>query len=128
VILRTYTRVFVEPDRLDATVAFHLALTGGREVARFDYPETGLALAIVESPNLSVLVIAGSADKRAPFEATKLTIKVDRLEPTVETLIANGAEHLEPIARTPVGRKTRFRHPDGSIVEYVDHDADRRAP
>jgi hypothetical protein len=22
---------------------------------------------------------------------------------------------------TPVGRKTRFRHPDGLVVEYVDH-------
>lgn len=124
-ILQTYTRVFVDRDKLDATVAFHLALTGGREVARFEYPETGLALAIVESPRLSVLVIAGTAEGRAPFEATKLTIKVDRLETILETLIANGAEQLEPVVRTPVGRKTRFRHPDGAIVEYVDHDADR---
>ena len=32
-----------------------------------------------------------------------------------------GAEQLEPIQPTPVGRKTRFRHADGLIVEYVDH-------
>lgn len=124
-ILRAYARVFIEPGRLEATLAFHLALTGGREIARFDHPETGLTLSIVESPALNVLIIAGPADKRAPFEATNLTVKVDRLEPTVETLLANGAEQLEPIVRTPVGRKTRMRHPDGMIVEYVDHDADR---
>jgi hypothetical protein len=26
---------------------------------------------------------------------------------------------------TPVGRKTRFKHVDGLIVEYVDHTASR---
>jgi hypothetical protein len=31
-----------------------------------------------------------------------------------------GAEQLEAIQATPVGRKTRFRHPDGLVVEYVD--------
>jgi hypothetical protein len=36
-----------------------------------------------------------------------------------------GAEQLEPVQPTPVGRKTRFRHPDGLIVEYVDNDASR---
>ena len=32
-----------------------------------------------------------------------------------------GAEQLDPVQPTPVGRKTRFRHRDGLVVEYVDH-------
>ena len=34
-----------------------------------------------------------------------------------------GLEQLQPVQKTPVGRNTRFRHLDGLIVEYVDHDA-----
>jgi hypothetical protein len=48
------------------------------------------------------------------------------LEPVIEVLKAAGAESLEPIQPTPVGRKTRFRHADGLVVEYVDHDARAR--
>jgi hypothetical protein len=36
-------------------------------------------------------------------------------------LAKTGATQLEPIQKTPVGRKT-FRHADKLIVEYVDHD------
>jgi hypothetical protein len=46
---------------------------------------------------------------------------VQRLETAIDLLEKAGAEQLEPIQPTPVGRKTRFRHPDGLIVEYVDH-------
>ena len=70
-----------------------------------------------------MLIVAGPPDKRAPFEATRLTIKVDALEPFLAVLKAARAEQLEPIQTTPVGRKTRFRHPDGVTVEYVDHAA-----
>lgn len=120
-ILETFTRVFVDADALDRTSDFYQALLGGTERMRFDYPETGLRLAAVSSPELSVLVIAGPADKRRPYEATRLTMKVRALEPMIDTLKAAGAAQLEPIQPTPVGRKTRFRHPDGLVVEYVDH-------
>jgi hypothetical protein len=88
---------------------------------RFAYPEKGLELASISSPKLSVLIIAGSPEKRRPFEATRLTIKVETLEVVLKVLEKAGAEQLEPIQPTPVGRKTRFRHADGLIVEYVDH-------
>ncbi len=120
-ILETFIRTFVDPDELDASVAFYKALLGGEESLRFDYPETGLKLASVSSPRLSVLVIAGEADKRKPFEATRLTIKVDKLADYAEFLQLNGAEMLEPVQKTPVGWKMRYRHADGLIVEYVQH-------
>jgi len=122
-ILETFTRPFVGPDALDDTVVFYKVLLNGQETLRFAYPEAGLTLAAVSSPRLSVLVIAGEAGRRRPFEVTALTIKASALEEFVTVLRAGGAEQLEPIQKTPVGRKTRFRHADGLVVEYVDHDA-----
>ena len=112
--------MFVEADALDRTSAFYQALLDGEESLRFAYPETGLELAAVSSPRLSVLIIAGAPENRAPFEATRLTIRVEALEPFLDVLREARAEQLEPIKPTPVGRKTRFRHKDGLVVEYVD--------
>jgi hypothetical protein len=113
-ILETFTRVFVDADALDPTAVFYKALLNGEETLRFDYPETGLRLAQVSSPKLSVLIIAGPPERRKPFEATSLTIKVTALEEAVAVLRAQGAEQLEAIRKTPVGRKMRFRHQTGS--------------
>lgn len=120
-ILETYTRVFVDQHLLDQTSAFYCKLLDGKEKLRFDDPKTGLTLVAVSSPKLSILIISGPPDRRQPFEDTKLTIKVSELSPFLEHLLDGGAEQLEPIQATPVGHKTRFRHPDGLIVEYVDH-------
>jgi len=122
-ILESFIRCFVSSDALDGTVDFYKALLKGEESLRFDYPETGLRLASVSSPHLSVLVIAGDADRRKPFEATKVTIKVTSLEAYAALLAVQGAELLDPIQKTPVGRKMRYRHADGLIAEYVQHDA-----
>lgn len=120
-IREAYTRVFVDAGMLDCTISFYKALLSGEQTLRFGYPETGLELAAVSSPHLSVLIIAGPPERRAPFEATRLTIKVESLEPVIDVLTKAGAEQLEPVQPTPVGRKTRFRHADGLVVEYVEH-------
>ena len=120
-ILEAHTRVFVDADALDPTIAFYRELLGGDVTMRFPYPEMGLELAAISSPRLSVLIIAGPPENRRRFEATRLTIKVETLERVIEVIAKAGAEQLEPIQPTPVGRKTRFRHPDGLIVEFVDH-------
>jgi len=122
-ILEAYTRVFVDDGQLDPTVAFYMALLDGTQSLRFSYPETGLELVAISSPRLSVLIISGPFEARRAFEATRMTIKVDRLETVLPTLAEMGADQLEPVQTTPVGRKTRFRHPDGLVVEYVDHDS-----
>jgi len=121
-ILETYTRVFVAAAAIEDTIGFYKTLLSGEQTLRFAYPEMGLELAAVSSPHLSVLIVAGAPEKRAPFEATRLTIKVEALEPFLDALRNAGAEQLEPIQPTPVGRKTRFRHADGLIVEYVEND------
>jgi hypothetical protein len=120
-ILETFVRVLVDADELEPTRSFYCTLLGGEETMRFPYPDKGLHLVAVSSPRLSVLIIAGPPENRRPFEATRLTIKVEKLEPALNVLEKAGAQQLEPIQPTPVGRKTRFRHADGLIVEYVDH-------
>jgi len=120
-ILETFARIFVDADALDRTVEFYQARLGGEETMCFAYPEVGLTLASVASPRLSVPVIAGEPEKRRPFEATRLTIKVSALEEFLTTLRDKGADQPEPVQQTLVRRKTRFRRPDG--LEYVDHDA-----
>ncbi|MCX8278908.1 hypothetical protein OSJ77_01735 [Phyllobacterium sp. 0TCS1.6C] len=122
-ILESYVRVFVDPDAIDRTIDFYRSLLSGEVSLRFTDPGTELELAAVTSKTLSVLIVAGLPDRRAPFEATRLTIKVDRLETAIAILLNNGGQQLEPVQKTPVGRKTRFKHADGTIVEYVDHDA-----
>ncbi len=121
VIREAYLRVFVDAGLLNQTSRFYQTLLGGEETMRFDYPEMGLQLAEISSSALSVLIIAGPPEKRQRFEATRLTIKVASLEPAIAALGETGAEQIEPMQQTPVGHKTRFRHPDGLIVEYVDH-------
>ncbi|KAF2806933.1 uncharacterized protein BDZ99DRAFT_523490 [Mytilinidion resinicola] len=122
-ILETFTRIFVNADALQNTVETYTSLLAGQQTMRFSYPETGLELAAVSSEHLSVLIIAGSAEHIAAFTETRLTIKVDRLEPYVDILANAGATQLDQIQKTPVGRKMRFRHADGMVVEYVDHEA-----
>lgn len=120
-ILETFTRVFVDTDKLEPTLNFYKTLLHGDVTLQFPYPDKGLEIAAVSSLKLSVLVIAGPEGNRAPFHPTQLTIKVDQLDNYVPMLVAAGCEQLEPVQKTPVGQKTRFRHLDGVVVEYVDH-------
>lgn len=120
-ILESYIRVFVENKAFNKTRAFYRPLLNGSDGIHFSYPEKGLELASVVSPKLSMLIIAGPAELRQPFESTALTLRVDTLQPTIDNLLAQGASQLDPIQKTPIGRKTRFRHLDGLIVEYVEH-------
>ena len=58
-ILETYTRVFVDAEDFLRTIAFYIDLLSGQQTMRFAYPETGLELAAISSPSLSILIIAG---------------------------------------------------------------------
>jgi hypothetical protein len=120
-ILEAYSRVFIDPDKFDTTIAFYEQLTHGHCQTQGDYPEYHLQLAMVHSPRANFLIIAGTPEARRTFEATSLTLKVDDLQAAIRTLDALQAEHLEPVQSTPLGLKTRYRHPDGLVVEYVEH-------
>ena len=46
-----------------------------------------------------MLIIAGPPEKRRPFEATRLTIKVEALEQALDVLAKTGATQMEPIQK-----------------------------
>ena len=117
--LRTLTRIYVEPGRLDAAVAFYERLFGEACRLRFDYPAVGLELADVGG----VLLLCGTGDALARFRPTVMTVMVDSLAEWQRGLAALGAEIIEPPKRVPTGWNMRVRHPDGALVEYVEHHA-----
>ena len=122
-IREVQTRIFVAPEQFRATVAYYRALTGGRCSLHFPFPERGLELASVSSPASSFLIIAGSEAALAPFRGTALTVLVDDIEEVAERLVPLGAAVLQQVTPVPTGFQTRLRHPDGLIVEYVEHTA-----
>jgi hypothetical protein len=58
-ILKSYTRVFVEEHEVDQTSSFYQALLDGKE--------KHLVIATVSSQQLSILIVGGSEEQRAPF-------------------------------------------------------------
>lgn len=74
-VIESYIRIFVNLDQLDATITFYEQLLGKQCNLRFN--TAGLHLAIISSPHMSVLVLAGNPEARSSFESTHLTIKVD---------------------------------------------------
>ena len=114
-ILRTLTRVCV--NDIESTIQFYENLTGVKTGLRFSMPATGLELAGVGE----VLVIAGTDEALTPFRQTNATFLVDSLEEYHRFLTENGATVLSPPKQVPTGMNMTVRHPDGLVIEYVEH-------
>jgi predicted enzyme related to lactoylglutathione lyase len=123
-VLRSLTRVFLPPEALGRSIAFYETLSGEPARMRFVYPAAGLELAEVGG----VLLIAGKEHALAPFSATRATFIVDHLDEFRAALVGMGAAILDEPKPVPAGRNMRVRHPDGTVVEYVEHDASLRLP
>lgn len=115
-IKAVYTRVFVSEDRLAETIKFYEGLFDEPVRLRFTHAKAGLELALAGQ----VLIIAGPAERLAPFRATAATFVVDSVDDYRAVLEKAGADILEPPAATPTGRNMRARHPDGVLIEYVE--------
>jgi predicted enzyme related to lactoylglutathione lyase len=121
-VIRGMVRVYLAPEDLDKTVDFYEALFGQGCDMRFKYEEAGLEMASVGS----VLLIAGRKGRLRPFRETWATFLVDSLDSFSKTLLEIGADILEEPKVVPTGRNMRVRHPDGVVIEYVEH-ANKRA-
>lgn len=88
---------------------------------QFKYAKHHLELAAVGS----VLIIAGDKKHRKPFETTRTTYHVDKLRDFYGVLRNEGVRILEEPSKVPTGTNMRVQHPDGMIVEYVEHDLRR---
>ena len=116
-ILDVLIRIFLDPEELDATIVFYEELFCSKCTMRFKYPEVDLELAQIKS----VLLIAGTKSARQPFQMTKATFLVDCISDFKNKLLSNGAIIIEQPKRVPTGRNMRVQHPDGTIIEYVEH-------
>lgn len=116
-ILNILARRYLPLDELDEAVAFYEALIGETARLRFDYPEYELRLAQVAS----ILFIAGTNESLKPFTATHLTFLVDDIEAYAEYLPTIGANVVEAPKAVPTGQNMLVRHPDNSLIEYVEH-------
>lgn len=116
-ILGTLHRVYVAAQEMEATIGFYQSLLGRPTGLRFHHADTGLDLALVGP----VLILAGTEESLAPYRATAATFLVDSLDDFARLLPELGAQVLEPPREVPTGWNLRARHPDGLVVEYVQH-------
>lgn len=114
-ILGTLTRIYT--TTFDETLRFYEDLTGTKAGIRFTLPAAGLELAQVQD----ILIIAGTDDSLRPFRSTAATFLVDSLEEYYRFLTVHGATVIRPPQQVPTGMNMTVRHPDGTVVEYVEH-------
>lgn len=114
---RILIRVFVAPGELAAAIESYEELQDVEVDAVFPYPEVGLRLAMVGA----FLLLEGDDEQLAPFRRTTGTLLVDDVEPYHQRLVAAGAEILAEPHDVPTGRGFTAEHPDGTVVEYVQH-------
>lgn len=117
-ILNVLVRRCLPLSDFENAISFHEKLIGQKARLRFDYPEQHLKLAQVAS----ILFIGGAEASIAPFIATHMTFMVEGIMEYADSLPGMGAEVLEPPKRVPTGWNMLVRHPDGALVEYVEHD------
>jgi predicted enzyme related to lactoylglutathione lyase len=116
-IHKILTRVFVNSKELENAIQFYEKLFGEKCELRFKYAEKELELAMVSS----ILLISGSEDRLRPFTETKVTLLVDSIDEFLEFLTTHDSTILEYPKSVPTGKNMRVKHPDGLIVEYVEH-------
>ena len=101
-VLNILVRRCLPLEALDDAVAFHERLIGQPARLRFDYPEYDLK-------------------SLAPFTATHATFMVDDISAFETHLPTVGASIVETAKSVPTGWNMLARHPDGTLVEYVQH-------
>jgi len=114
-ILQNLSRLYI--PNLNSTLEFYEELLDTPAAMRFEIPQIGLELAQIGN----VLLIAGSEEALKPFRGTQATFLVDSLDEFRAFLEEKGAEIIRGPDKVPTGRNMTVRHPDGSVIEYVEH-------
>ena len=114
---RISTQVFCQPGQLIETVRFYEQLTQERLDMDMDIPEAGLHVVAVGS----FLILELDTEQHGLASQTTVTVLNADLDQAVARQVAAGAEIVQERWEAPVGAGTRLRHPDGLIVEYLEH-------
>ena len=113
-IIQVLTRVYA--NDADSAVDFYEKLFNKKCAARFHYQEVNLELAQVDN----VLIICGSDESLKPYRETCATFLVDSTAEYKEYLLEHGAAVISDLKKVPTGFNMTMKHPDGTIVEYVE--------
>jgi predicted enzyme related to lactoylglutathione lyase len=122
-ILRVVTRIYLAPEQLEMAIAFYERLSGQTCRVRFVYAEEDLELASVGS----FLLIAGREAILTSFKAISMTIVVRSIMACQDLLVSEGATMIDGPKQVPTGWNMHARHPDGTLVEYVQLIAEKVA-
>jgi predicted enzyme related to lactoylglutathione lyase len=117
---RIFARVFCDPGTLAATVRFYETLTSVSLDMDMDIPESGLHVAAVGG-FLILELNRSKLDRAAQATQTHVTVLVAHLDETVAHLLAAGAQIAQQRWDSPPGPGIRLQHPDGTLVEYLEH-------
>ena len=112
--------MFCDQGTLVETVRFYKALTSVSLDMDMDIPESGLHVVAVGS-FLILEMDQKKLDRAAQAVETHVTVLVANLDDTVAQLVASGAEVVQQRWDSPPGPGMRLRHPDGMLVEYLEH-------
>lgn len=102
-------RIYVES--LDAALPFYVRLSGGEQAHRFEFNQMKLAKVGF------FLLIEGADDEVRSHSAT---IAVRDLGLVSAVVTAAGGSLVDGPAPGPNGARLIAKHPDGSILEYVE--------
>lgn len=115
VIKQVLTRIYV--NDINKAIDFYEKLFHKKCSSRFNYKEANLELAQVES----VLILCGSEKSLKPFRDTKATFLVDSIAEYRDYLSAHNVVIIRDFKKVPSGANMTVKHPDGTIIEYVEH-------
>jgi predicted enzyme related to lactoylglutathione lyase len=118
-VLQTLSRLYL--NDLNSALEFYEELLGTPATMRFEIPQIGLELAQIGD----ILLIAGSDEALKTFRSTQATFLVDSLDEFRAFLEEKGAKIIRGPDKVPTGRNMTVRHPDGSVIEYVEHSKKR---
>ncbi len=113
-VLKVVIRIYLNPVELDKTIDFYENIFGEKCLLRFKHAELELAMVGY------VLLIAGSDEALRPFRNTQATFLVDSLNDLKDKLVRHGAVIMEGTKKVPTGANMRVKHPDGTVIEYVE--------
>jgi predicted enzyme related to lactoylglutathione lyase len=102
---------------IDKAIVFYEELCDTKCSNRFTYQQMNLEIARVDT----ILLICGSGEALEPFKETQATFLVDSITEYKDYLLRNGSIILRDLKEVPTGMNMTVKHPDGTIVEYVEH-------
>ena len=101
---------------VEQSIKFYENVLNEKCILRFKYPLANLEIAQVGN----LLIIGGLDENLNPLKDTKATFLVDSAIEFKDFLLHNGATVIKDLKEVPTGKNMTIKHPDGTIVEYVE--------